>query len=190
MTPCVRIAGTTRDHGQEHIMLDCDEANARVYAGDPNQVPAAIDRLGACARERPDDPLAWYRYGSALDYYDREAEAIVAYDRALALGVERLPPDLQPQLYVQAGSTLRNLGRLDDARSLLQQGRERFPGYRALAAFLALVEVSSGDDRRAITLLFDALLDPSGEDDASLRRFHRALAYYAAEIAPRATGSN
>lgn len=104
-----------------------------------------------------DDPLVQFLIASAFDGADREADAVIHYERALAIGVDKLPLARQPQLYLQAGSTLRNLGRLDEARILLTEGVAAFPGFGALVAFLALVEVSAGNDRQAVNHLLALL---------------------------------
>jgi len=135
------------------------------------------------AEAKPDDAIAWYQLGSALDSAGYEAEAIDAYDQVFHLGIDNLPEENRPQVFVQTGSTLRNLGRLDEARKLLEQGRIRFPDVQALSAFLALVEISDGEHRRAIDLLFDALLNQH-EEDNSIRRFHRSLRWYADHLDP------
>jgi tetratricopeptide (TPR) repeat protein len=159
--------------------MDIEKAQSLVRSDDPDQVEQAIDWLRRRAEVDPDDAAAWFRYGGALDYSDREAAAMDAYQRVLDLGVDRLEPDDQPRLFVQAGSTLRNLGRLDEARELLESGRWQFPDNRAIVAFLALVEVSAGNQGRAVDLLFEALLAP---DDGSVPHYRRALAWYAADI--------
>ena len=130
------------------------------------------------AEAAPGDARAWYELGGALDSAGYEAEAIVAYERVFDLGIEHLAEVDRPQLFVQTGSTLRNLGRLDEARALLEEGRARFPDFQALGVFLALVEISDGKLQRAIDLLFDALLNQH-ENDGSIRRFHRSLRWYA-----------
>jgi tetratricopeptide (TPR) repeat protein len=163
------------------------DAEALVRSGDPDRVEEAIGWLHAHAEDNPEDAESWYRYGSALDYSDREAEAIGAYVRAFAIGIDQLDPVLRPRLYVQAGSTLRNLDRLDEARALLEQGRAAFPSNRAIVAFLALVEVSAGNERRAVDLLFEAIL-ADGNGDDSIATFHRALTYYAGELASGSPG--
>lgn len=142
-----------------------------------------IDRLRAQAEERPDDVAAWFALGGELDSEGFEAGAMEAYDRVLAIGFERLPDARQPELFVQAGSTLRNLGRLDEARELLERGRNVWPEFRALTAFLSLVELSAGNDRRAALLL---LGDAAGDHgtDASLARYQRSLRAYAADLDP------
>ena len=150
-----------------------EEAEALVRSGDPERVEEGIAWLRERAEASPDDAEAWYRYGSALDYSGREEIAIGAYERVFALGLEQLDPVLRPRLYVQAGSTLRNLGRLVEARSLLEQGRSDFPANRAIVAFLALVEVSASNERRAIDLLFEVIL-ADGTGDDSIATFARA----------------
>ncbi len=158
-----------------------EEADALIHSDDPNEVEEGLARLRQHADAHPDDAVAWFQYGGGLDFLDHEAEAMVAYERAFRLGVDALDVDDRPRLYVQAGSTLRNLGRLDEARALLADGRRRYPEFRALAVFQALVEVSAGRDRAAIHLLFEALL--AGEEgDDSVASYRRALTYYAGEI--------
>ncbi len=159
--------------------MDAFEAESLVRSDDPEAVERGIAFLREQAEANLDDADAWFRYGGALDYSDREAEAMVAYQRVFDLGIDRLPGEDQPRLIIQAGSTLRNLGRLDEARTLLERGRRGFPGIAAIAVFLALVEVSAGNDRQAVHLLFEALLAP---DDGSIADYHRALAWYAGDI--------
>lgn len=162
-------------------MTPYDEADALIRSDDPEQVRDGLDLLRQHAEAYPDDAVAWFQYGGGLDFTDHEAEAMVAYERAFALGVEALDADDRPRIYVQAGSTLRNLGRLDEARSLLAEGRRGYPGFRALAVFQALVEVSGGRERAAIDCLFEALQATDAGDD-SVMSYARALTYYANEI--------
>lgn len=151
--------------------------------GGTSDISRELDRLRERASTCPDDVEAWFALGSVLDSNGFEAEAMEAYDQVLALGFERLPETRRPELFVQAGSTLRNLGRLDEARALLERGRREWPGFRALTAFLALVELSAGNDRRAALLLLqDAVADHG--TDASLRRYERSLRAYAAALEP------
>lgn len=162
-------------------MTPFEKADLLIRSGDAGEVQEGLDLLRRHAEAHPDDAVAWFEYGGGLDYMDHEAEAMVAYERAFALGVERLAPDDQPRIYIQAGSTLRNLGRFDEARALLEEGRARFPAVRALPVFLALVEVSAGRDRQAVDLLFEAIL-AGGNGDDSIARYTRALTHYANEL--------
>lgn len=158
-----------------------EDAEALIDSDDAEEVQEGLEQLRRHAAAHPDDVEAWFRYGGGLDSIGEEAAAMVAYDRAFAQGIERLDAADQPRIYVQAGSTLRNLERFDEARALLEEGRRRFPEVRVLAVFLALVEVSAGRDRRAIDLLFEVILGEGG-GDGSVRWYPRSLANYAAEI--------
>lgn len=161
-----------------------EEADALIRASGTDEVRQGLELLRAHAELHDHDAVAWFQYGGGLDYTNHEAEAMVAYERVFGLGVEHLDPDDRPRIYIQAGSTLRNLGRFDEARALLEEGRRRFPTVRALPIFLALVEVSAGRERQAIDLLFEAILADSPGDD-SIARYMRALTFYADDIRVR-----
>ncbi|MDQ3656232.1 MAG: tetratricopeptide repeat protein [Chloroflexota bacterium] len=158
-----------------------ERADALIRAPDPDQVRQGLELLRAHAESHDNDAVAWFQYGGGLDSSGDEAAAIIAYDRVFELGLDRLDDADRPRIYVQAGSTLRNLGRLDEARALLEQGCEQFPAVRVLRVFLALVEVSAGRDRRAIDLLFEVVLGEGAGDD-SVSWYPRSLVNYAAEI--------
>lgn len=158
-----------------------DEADALIRSDDPEEVGQGLERLRLHAEAHGEDAVAWFQYGGGLDSSGNEAAAIVAYDRVFELGLDDLDDADRPRIYVQAGSTLRNLGRLDEARALLEQGCDQFPAVRVLRVFLALVEVSAGRDRRAIDLLFEVILGEGAGDD-SISWYPRSLANYAAEI--------
>jgi hypothetical protein len=70
---------------------------------------------------------------------------------------------------------------LVEARRLLEEGRRRFPEFRAIIAFLALVAVSERKERDAIDLLFATLI-ADGSGDGSIDYYRRALTWYASEI--------
>ncbi|MGN6032103.1 MAG: tetratricopeptide repeat protein [Thermomicrobiales bacterium] len=156
-----------------------DDLQAALESSDPAEAARADVDLRARSDAQPGDALVQYLVASAYDGAGREADAMPFYERAFAIGVERLPAARQPEIFVQAGSTLRNLGRFDEARALLRDGMARFPEYRALPVFAALVEASAGDDRAAMTLLFQVA---TMDEDASLGRFRRALRWYVDDL--------
>ncbi len=161
--------------------MNDQEADRLIHSDDPGSIDAGLRFLREQAEANPDDAERWFIYGGGLDFSDRPEEAIVAYGRVFDLGVDQLLPEDQPRIYIQAGSTLRNLGRLNEARTLLEEGIRRYPRVRALPVFLALVEVSAGNEQGAIDLLFEALL-AEGNGDDSIQTYRRALAWYAGEI--------
>jgi tetratricopeptide (TPR) repeat protein len=161
--------------------MNDQEADRLIHTEEPAAVEHGLAYLRSRAEAAPDNAERWFIYGGGLDFSDRAEEAIIAYSRVFDIGVENLPPADQPRIYVQAGSTLRNLGRLAEARRLLEEGHQRFPAFRAIAVFLALVAVSEGHDREAVDLLFATLLSDEGDDD-SIAYYRRALTWYATEI--------
>lgn len=111
------------------------------------------------------------------DREGREREAIRHYDRAYQMGV---PPELRRRFLVGYGSTLRNVGRTEEAVALLAEAAAADPGYPAYAAFLALALMSGGHPRAALAAMIGCALDavpPENWDG-----YDRALASYQHEL--------
>ena len=96
-----------------------------------------------------------------------------AYEQALALGV---PEDEQRRFTIGYGSTLRNVGRADDAVGVLAQAVQDDPGYPAFAAFLALALADAGHPRMAIATMLGCALDAARP--GAFDGFERALGEY------------
>ncbi len=92
----------------------------------------------------------------AHDTEGREREAIKHYDRAYQLGV---PAVLRRRFLVGYGSTLRNVGRSEEAIVLLAEAAAADPGYPAYSAFLALALMSGGHPRAALAAMLGCALD-------------------------------
>lgn len=125
----------------------------------------------------PDDAEAQFAAAVALDRAGLEREAITYYERVAELGV---PGDLKRRFYVGYGSTLRNVGRTDDAVGVLGQALADDPSYPPYTAFLALALLSAGHPREAVAALLGCALDVAlpGAFDG----FERALGAYHAEL--------
>lgn len=136
-----------------------------------------IERIDALAAERPeDDPVALFERAGARDSAGLEAHAEVLYRRALAGGLD---DERRTQATIQLASTIRNLGKIDEARELLRAEYEREPRgplHDAAAAFYALALVSSGESERAASIALQALAP-------HLPRYTRSVTGYAREIA-------
>lgn len=136
-----------------------------------------IERIDALAAERPeDDPVALFERAGARDSAGLEADAEVLYRRALAGGLD---DERRTQATIQLASTIRNLGKIDEARELLRAEYEREPRgplHDAAAAFYALALVSSGESERAASIALQALAP-------HLPRYTRSVTGYAREIA-------
>jgi tetratricopeptide (TPR) repeat protein len=130
------------------------------------------------ARQAPDDVDAQLAAAYACDGAGDEHRALGYYERARELGV---PAPARRQFTVGYGSTLRNVGRADDAVAVLGEASAADPGYAPYRAFLALALMSAGHPRAAVAALLGVALEvaPPGVFDG----FERALgAYYRALI--------
>jgi tetratricopeptide (TPR) repeat protein len=137
------------------------------------EVVGVIDALAADRGES--DAAAVFERASARDYVGREADAEPLYRRAIELGLDE---NRHPQAVIQLASTLRNLGRANEAVTLLDAHLERFPNDRWSAparAFLALSLASAGQQRRALAVSLDALA-------STLPAYSNAVRRYASEL--------
>jgi tetratricopeptide (TPR) repeat protein len=146
-------------HGWERARRDAPEATVTYFA--------------ELLAERPDDPRGLYEYASALDFADREADAAPLYERALAIG---LAGEEERRALAQYGSTLRNVGRHQQAVAVLDDARRRFPDDLALAAFHALALSDAGRAPEAVADLIELAIEHAGSADLSayaapLRRY-------------------
>lgn len=112
--------------------------------------------------------------------HDREGDehgAIRYYDAAYRLGV---PEDRRKRFLVGYGSTLRNVGRAEEAVAILAQAVADYPDYPAFAAFLALALAEAGHPKAALATMLGCALDaarPGVFDgyERALGEYHRAL---------------
>jgi tetratricopeptide (TPR) repeat protein len=158
-------------------MDDWRERVAAVWADAANrsddEVTAAIEAL--VAERAEDDAVALFELAGAHDYAGREADAEPLYRRALELGLDE--PELG-QAVIQLASTVRNLGRPEEALALLRAGFEdvpRHPLADAATAFAALALADLGREREALVATLRALTP-------HLSAYRRAVDAYAEEL--------
>jgi Flp pilus assembly protein TadD len=155
-----------------------EEAVARSWAlnraGNEEEALAIVREL---VERCPNDPRAHFEFAGALDYQGREVEAVAPYRRAQALGLSGR--DL-PRLYVQLGSTLRNVGEYDEAVVFLAEGRTRFPDHAAIRAFHALALLSAGRCPESVVTLLELITTHA--DTIGLDGYERALRAYTHEL--------
>jgi tetratricopeptide (TPR) repeat protein len=156
-----------------------DDWRARVdavwAAADDTNEAETVAVIAALAAERPDDPVALFELAGAHDYAGEEAEAEPLYQRALELGLDE---PYHGRAVIQLASTLRNLGRFDEAAAWLSQtfaADDEHPLSGAASAFMALTLASKGDDRAALAMALDAL-------SRHLPEYGRAVRFYATEL--------
>jgi tetratricopeptide (TPR) repeat protein len=140
-----------------------------------------LDRILARAAAEPSDVEARIAAAFACDRVGREREAALHYDAAWALGV---PADRRRRFLVGYGSTLRNVGRLEESVAILGEAVAADPDYAPFKVFLALALHSSAQHAAAVATLLGALLDLDG--GGSLDGLERAVGEYQKELLERA----
>lgn len=113
-----------------------------------------------------------FELAGAYDSSGFEAEASVEYERALELGLDEAR---HAQLAVQYGSTLRNLGRHDDAIAVLSAAPTHESTGTAPRVVLALALHSAGRKDEALRVALEAQIE-------ALPRYQRSMRGYAAAL--------
>lgn len=119
----------------------------------------------------------------ALDRMGDERAAALHYDAAWALGV---PTEQERGFLVGYGSTLRNVGRVDEAIALLGEALRKYPDYPPLTAFLALALLSGGQWHASLATMIDAAL--AAARPGAFDGYERALSEYQRELLDHAIG--
>jgi tetratricopeptide (TPR) repeat protein len=143
-----------------------------------------LDALLAAARANPDDVQAVLAAGGACDRIGREHDAIGYYERARELGI---PEELKQDFTIWYGSTLRNVGRLEESVTRLAEGCALYPENATMRAFLALALHSSGHHSLAMASMLEAALAAAARPDG-FGRYARALTSYQAELVTESIG--
>lgn len=139
-------------------------------ARDRNNMGPTIAALLQVYEQHPLDPRVLYEVGGAYDTAGEEATALGFYERAMNEGLDG---DARRRCYLQYGSTLRNLGRLEESVTLFAEARREFPDSVALGAFETLSLHAAGRVNTALGSLLALLADHVHSDD--LDRYKPAL---------------
>jgi tetratricopeptide (TPR) repeat protein len=119
-----------------------------------------------------------YELGGEHDSAGREEQAIPHYEQALALGLRE---DLVPGALLQLGSSLRNVGRNDEAVALFDDAVARFPNHAALRLFRAFALATAGRDREALVDVLE--LARTRIEAPEIERYRRSLENYTRALA-------
>lgn len=136
----------------------------------------------ALALAEPQNVLAQIHAAYGHDHAGLERDAIRYYDRAYELGI---PAAERRHFFVGYGSTLRNVGRADDAVGILARAIAGDPDYPAFAAFLALALADAGHTKAALAAMLGCALDVARP--GAFDRYARALTEYHRELLDAAT---
>ena len=139
-----------------------------------------IARAAQLHAAAPGDPVVTYEYAGTFDSAGREDEAAGLYAQALAEGLRE---PLRHRCLLQLASTLRNLGRHDEAGARIDEAAATEPASIGVAMFRALIHHDGGRADQALADLLALLAVES--TDADVARYRRSLTAYAAELASR-----
>jgi len=136
-----------------------------------------LRQLATLRRRYPRVAAVWLESAFALDRLGREEQAIPFYDRAIRMGLDG--NSLRDAL-ICLGSSLRTVGRAQDAVRRFQQARKRFPNDVVVELFLALGYHDTQQATDALRLTALACLRESGSSGLApfrdaLRRKYRSL---------------
>jgi tetratricopeptide (TPR) repeat protein len=127
--------------------------------------------------EHPHSAVARYHCARAHDYAGEPHLATPLYEQAFAAGLSGT--DLRRGL-TSYGSTLRNLGRFEEAVAALEQAHRLFPDDVLVLCYLSLALHDAGQPAHALAQLLDLIL--ARIDDPDLRANRWALGNYAAAL--------
>lgn len=127
--------------------------------------------------DNPEHAVANLQCAWVHDKLGLEAEAVPFYERAISLGLES--DDLHPAL-LGLGSTLRALGRYQEALRVLDRAVTEFPEDRALAVFRAMAQYNNGQAKEACETLLTQLVETTG--DPQITSYRAALESYAEDL--------
>jgi tetratricopeptide (TPR) repeat protein len=141
---------------------------------DEDEFVAQVDRLAA--ELPPGNAIGLFERGGAQDSTGHPDRAVPLYEAALEAGLAGVR---RRRAVIQMASSLRNLGKADEALALLtaelEAGSDSLDG--AVRAFLALALVDAGREREAVAVALTALAE-------YLPRYKKSVARYALELIP------
>ncbi|MGO3885938.1 MAG: tetratricopeptide repeat protein [Mycetocola sp.] len=152
-----------------------DRVNAFWDRADDSDTEGTLAAMSALVSERPStDAAGIYEWASVHDFLGLEAEAIPLYRAAIAAGLDA---ERHPQAVIQLASSLRNVGELDEAITLLSGLDESAVVGSAAQAFLSLVLHDAGRHAEALQVALGALIP-------TLPLYRSSLTSYAADLHP------
>ena len=153
------------------------ELDAIIGARHGGQVEHVLGLLQKLDARFPNVPEIAYQLAWTSDTLGRSSEAILHYERAIALG---LAPNELAGALLGLGSTLRHTGQLTRSAEVFRSGRAQFPDNREFDVFLALTLHALGRHDEATKLLLLTIADTS--EDPGITAYQRAIRFQANQL--------
>jgi cyanophycin synthetase len=164
----VRNRGEHPAQADIDALWEIDDPQARIAAG------------AALRAAHPGDPVVAYEYAGIFDSAGQEAAAVGLYEEALDGGLRE---PLRHRCLIQLASTLRNLGRLDEATARIEDAVAAEPTSIGARMFRAMILHDAGRATEGLRGLLEVVAAESS--DADVQRYRRSLTAYAAELGDR-----
>ncbi|TMR24182.1 tetratricopeptide repeat protein [Nonomuraea turkmeniaca] len=152
--------------------MDNEQLAQAVRLREDGKRDEARQLLVELARRHPDDVDVAYQAAWVHDLLGLEAEAVPYYERALS--GQGLSAEERRGAHTGYGSTLRVLGRFEEALKAFERGLAEFPGDPALRTFMAMALHNAGRSDEAVSTLLKVVAE---SDRAG--GYRRAIEYYA-----------
>lgn len=144
---------------------------AALWADDTIDDQQRIDRMKILARTAPHPAIGAFELDGAFDSGGDEAEADVHYTAATMAGLDIVNSGRAAQMVVQHASTLRNIGRINEAIAMLRDAPDHPTTGAAPKVFLALALHSAGRPDEALRVAIEAV-------EPTLPRYNRSVSAY------------
>ena len=151
---------------------DWENRIAALWDDDTIDDQQRITHMQALADAAPHPALGAFELGGAYDSGGQEAEADAHYAAATRADLVTVDPDRAARMIVQHASTLRNLGRIDEALAMLRDAPDHPATGAAPKVFLALALHSAGRFDEALRTAIEAV-------EPVLPRYRRSVSAYA-----------
>ncbi|MEU1349048.1 tetratricopeptide repeat protein [Streptomyces sp. NPDC005775] len=152
-----------------------DEKLAEAVRLREQRTPQTHERLLSLAAVHPGHAGIAYQTAWAHDSLGLEAQAVPFYERALE--GSGLTAEDRHGAFLGLGSTLRVLGRYEEARSVLRRGLAEFADDAALRTFLAMTLYNLGEAREAVSTLLKVTAATGA--DPGIQAYRPAIEHYA-----------
>lgn len=153
------------------------EFDAIVGARHGGRTDTLLAQLTALDKRYPHVAEILYQLAWTLETAGRETEAVIHYERAIALG---LPPNELSGALIGLSNAVKASGEIERAVQTLRTAQLQFPDNREIDVHLALALHQGGDHREAIEILLTTLLETT--EDVGITAYQRALRFQLSKL--------
>ena len=138
-------------------------------SADDSKVDETLSEMKRLVEElEPTNPIGLFELASVHDFLGLEPEAIPIYKQALHSGLDGLKRE---KALIQLSSSLRNVGKPEEAVALLESSTFSVETEAAAKAFLALAHLDAGNPSKALSIALLELYPNGGPYERSIKLY-------------------